>query len=113
MKAITKYQAGDGAEFNTEQECAKHEMLIVGVANIMSVLSSKHDGCDFANGSGFIQHDKDVLREIQVELLELMKKHINHEWIQQTIDDETIHPSYVSRQIVDANKLQSPEDHQF
>ena len=102
MKAIMKYQASDDCEFNTEKQCAEYELLIVNIANIMSALPSRPIDSSFSNGDmGYIQHDKTTLRLVQVELLELMKEHIDHDWIQQTIDDETVHPSYVGRLLSD------------
>lgn len=58
-------------------------------------------GCGFSNGDGFVQHNKVALRKVQINLLKEMKKHINHHWIQQTIDDENVHPSYVGRLVGD------------
>ena len=103
MKVITKFKAVDGTEFNSENECLEYENLIKKVDNIMKALPPlpKDDGCRFSNGEGFVQHNKTNLRKVQINLLELMKKHIDHKWIQQTIDDENVHPSYVGRLIDD------------
>lgn len=101
MKQISKYEACDGTEFDNETECRHHEALIAAVGIIMSKLPSKpqDDGCRFSNGEGYIQHDKVILHKVKIQLLELMKKIVNHAWIQQTIDDESVHPSYVGRLI--------------
>lgn len=103
MKVITKFKAIDGKEFNSENECLDYENLIKKVNNIMKVLPPlpKDEGCSFSNGDGFVQHDKTILRKVQINLLEEMKKHIDHKWIQQTIDDENAHPSYIGRLISD------------
>ena len=103
MKVITKFKAIDGKEFNSENECLDYENLIKNVNNIMKVLPPlpKDEGCGFSNGDGFVQHDKTILRKVQINLLEEMKKHIDHKLIQQTIDDENVHPSYVGRLIDD------------
>lgn len=103
MKAITKFKAVDGKEFNSENECLDYENLIKKVDNIMKALPPlpKDDGCNFSNGSGFVQHDKTILRKVKINLLEEMKKHIDHKWIQETIDNDEVHPSYVSRLIDD------------
>jgi hypothetical protein len=103
MKAITKYKAVDGTEFSTEKQCLDYEKLIKNIEVIMSELPViPKKSMDFVNGHGYIQHDKKILRKVQVKLLELMKKYMKHEWIQQTIDDESIHPSYVGRLVSDS-----------
>jgi len=101
METITKFKAIDGKEFTDKNECIKYESLIERVNNVMSALPKNPDGCDFANGSGFIQHDKQVLRQTQVKILELCKEYIDHKWIQQSIDDITVHPSWVARLLGD------------
>ncbi len=103
MKKITKFEAIDGKEFNDEDECLKHESLIAQVDRIMSFLPSppKDDSCDFVNGKGFIQHNGAILRNAQIQLLELCKEYIDHKWVQNTIDDATVHPSYVGRLLGD------------
>ena len=71
----------------------------------MALLSPtpKDDGCSFANGDGYIKHDKAKLRNAQIQILKLCKERIDHKWIQQTIEDESVHPSYVGRLIDDYN----------
>lgn len=103
MEIITKFKAIDGKEFTSKKECLKYESLIGEVDRIMSLLPSTHkdDDCSFANGEGFIQHDKAKLRKAQVEILELCKEYIDHKWIQQTINDESVHLSYVGRLLND------------
>jgi hypothetical protein len=73
MKAITKYQANDGAEFKTAEECEKHEVLVARIDEIMSQLppTPKDDGCRFANGHGYIQHDPLTFIKVRNELLDL------------------------------------------
>jgi len=105
METITKFKAIDGTEFTSETECLKYELLIKRVGEIMALLppTPKDDGCSFANGDGYIKHDKAKLRNAQVQILGLCKDYIDHKWIQQTIDDESVHPSYVGRLIDDYN----------
>lgn len=105
METITKFKAIDGKEFTSEQECLKYESLIRKVDGIMALLppTPDNDGCSFANGDGYIQHDKAKLKNAQVQILELCKDYIDHKWIQQTIDDESVRPSYVGRLIDDYN----------
>lgn len=103
MEVITKYKAIDGKEFNTDLECLDHELLIKKVDEIMSPLHPipKDDGCVFANGGGYIQHDKKILILVRRSLLELCKTYVDHKWIQQTIDDESVDASWVSRLLGD------------
>lgn len=102
METITKFKAIDGKTFNSQSECLDYENLINTINNIMKKLPAlPNDSIDFTNGDGFIQHDKNILRSVQVNLLEVIKKYIKHNWVQQTIDDENVHPSYVGRLIDD------------
>lgn len=101
METITKFKAIDGVEFNDKQECIKYELLIDRVNSIMNTLSKHTDSCDFSNGSGYLQHDKTTLKNAKISLLTIMKEYIDHKWIQQTIDDDSIHPSHVGRLISD------------
>jgi len=103
METITKFKAIDGTEFTSETECLKYELLIKRVDEIMALLppTPKDDGCSFANGEGYVKHEKQTLRKVQVRLLEICKEYIDHKWIQQTIDDENVHPSYVGRLLGD------------
>lgn len=105
MEVITKFKAIDGTEFKKESDCLKYELLIKRVDDIMALLPPKpnDDGCKFSNGSGYLQHEKTVLRNAQLQLLEICKEYIDHKWIQQTIDDENVHCSYVGRLLSDYN----------
>ena len=105
MKKVTRYEAIDGKEFDNEDECLDHDLLINKVNTIMAALPKQPDDgtCNFSNGSGYVQHDKATLRRTQVKILELCKKRIDHQWIQQTIDDETVDPSWVARLLGDYN----------
>ncbi len=104
MKAITKYKAIDGAEFDTEEKCIEREGLIDKINTIMSMLPSlpKDDGFKFVNGNGYIQHDKKLLFKVRIKLLNLMKPYIRHGWIDDTIK-EKLNPSWVGRLLSDCN----------
>ncbi|MDD2285827.1 MAG: hypothetical protein PHU98_06295 [Mariniphaga sp.] len=101
MKTITKFKAIDGIEFTNKNECIKYELLIDRVNSIMNTLPKHPDSCDFANGSGYLQHDKTILKNAKVALLKICKEYIDHKWIQINIDDDSIHPSYVGRLLDD------------
>ena len=103
METITKFKAVDGKEFTNTEECLKYELLIKRVDVIMAFLPPvpKADNCDFDNGSGYVKHDKAILRNAQIQMLEICKEYIDHKWVQDTIDDENVHLSYVGRLIDD------------
>ena len=103
MEQITKFKAIDGKEFTSETKCLKYELLIKRVDEIMALLPPipKDDNCNYGNGGGYVKHDKAKLRNAQIQLLEICKEYIDHKWIQQTIDDETVHSSYVGRLLDD------------
>jgi hypothetical protein len=99
METITIFKAIDGTEFTSKTECLKYEILIKRVDEIMALLppTPKDDGCSFENGDGYIKHEKTELRNTQVKLLEICKEYIDHKWIQQSIDDETVYSFLVGR----------------
>ena len=101
MQTITKFKAIDGVEFTDKQECIKYELLIDRVNSIMNTLPKHPDSCDFSNGIGYLQHDKTTLRNAKVSLLTICKEYIDHKWIQQSIDGDTVHPSWVGRLLGD------------
>jgi hypothetical protein len=102
MKAIVKYKAIDGREFITMKDCTDYELLIDRVETIMSRLPKlpKNDECDFANGHGYIQHDKEILLSVWNNLLEEFKSKIDHKWLDESKDMKS-HPSWVSRLVGD------------
>ena len=111
MKILTRtvYKAVDGAEFDNKEECIKYEELIKAVNSIMSKLppKPKDDTCSFSNGEGYIQHSDINFNKVRLELLELMRLHIKSDWIQQNIDDSTIHSSWIGC-LLDENREVEP-----
>lgn len=103
MKVITKYQAIDGKEFVWESECLDYENLISSVEKIMSELPPlpKNDGCNFENGGGYIQHDKQAAIRVRRALLELAAKYSSLRWIQDSIENENADPSWAARAIAE------------
>lgn len=104
MKIITKYQAKNGIEFDTEAECIEHEALIDECERIMSVLKPRPavSGCDFENGlMGYIQQDESVFLAVKNSLLDIATRYSNHLWITETRVDASVHPSYVGRLLDD------------
>lgn len=102
MEKIIKYKTIDGEEFENKEDGENHESLIDRVGNLMSLLP-KTPNTDFFNGEGFIQHDRKNLIRVRRNLLEICKEYIDHNWIHQTIDNETVDPSWVARLLGDYN----------
>jgi len=67
METITKFKAIDGREFKDEADCIKHEACILGLKTLFASMPAKpkDDGCSFANGGGYIQHDAHKFRFVQ------------------------------------------------
>ena len=103
MEIITKFKAIDGKEFNTKNECIDYEILIDKVNKIMSLLPHPIDDDSFFNGGGYIQHCKANVKLSRINLLNLYGQYIKHPWIQQSIDNDKIDPSLVSRLLSDCN----------
>ena len=104
MKVIIKYAANDNSEWQTEAEALKRDALLLEVESIMCKLKPKpikDEGCKFANGYYFIQQDSVIVKKVRFDFLELVKKYINHKWVEQTQNGEDIHPSWVSRLLGD------------
>ena len=101
MKKITKFQAIDGAEFHDKVKCIDYENLIKEVKAIIDSLLPipKMNGCDFENGHGFVQQDKESVKRVRNKLLQIAKRYITHHWIDQSLESETVHPSYAGRLI--------------
>jgi len=103
MKKITKYVANDSTEFNTIEDCTAYESECLAIESVIMRLPEIPDipGCGFANGAGYIQHNEALFTSVRKQLLELAKHHTSHKWIQESIDDPKIHPSYAGRIIDD------------
>ncbi|GAF83388.1 unnamed protein product [marine sediment metagenome] len=99
MERIIKYIAHDGREFLDGQACLDYEADGKEIDEIMSLLHPipEDDGCNFVNGHGFIQHERAVFMKARRALLEKAKEFIDMHWIQESIDDETVHPSWAGR----------------
>ena len=104
MKIIQKFQSDDGREFHSENDCKKYEALIITVDKIMSILRPVPRSEDF---DGYVQQNIAEFKQVKFQLLEKMKEYSNHKWIQQTIDDDTVHFGWVAR-IIDEDRDISP-----
>lgn len=95
MREIIKYLSEDGYEFSTETKCRNHEKLCAKVARIMKLLPEKPE----LNSEQYIQHIASDFRLVRLELLNLAKDYTKLDWIQQSIDDPTVHSSWAGRAI--------------
>lgn len=75
MKAIQKFLADDGTEFATEQDAIKHEDLCLEVRQLMQRLRPVPDGCDFSNGSGFVQQVPADVLSVQAGLARIAMRY--------------------------------------
>jgi len=99
MNPITKFQADDGTEFNTKDACIAHEMLCAEIAEVMALLPPKVDdtGCEFSNGSGYIQHDPHTFNRVKFALLRIANRISPHKWFEQALYDDGVHESWPGR----------------
>lgn len=101
MEIIQKFKAIDGVEFNDKEECIKYETLIDRVNSIINTLPKHPNTCEFSNGSGYLQHNETTFKNAKISLLNICKEYIDHRWVQESIDDHNINPSYVGRLLDD------------
>ena len=115
MKAVkvTQYVADDGTVFDDEKRCLQHEALVKRLEPIKKLLEVGFDinHINFANGSGYLQHDRDNFENAKRMLLEIALESFEesdkgpYEWIKTTLekswDDSSIHPSWAGRAIDD------------
>jgi len=104
MKTIQKWQAVDGCEFTEERKCIDYENTINRVQKIIDRLPKppEDDGCNFANGHGYIKHDAQTFISVWNDLLDEFATIIDHRWIKKSKDLQA-HPSYVGRLVGDYN----------
>lgn len=84
MEIITKYKAEDGSVFNSEYDCMQYERLCLMVNEFMQELNPlpKENGCNFANGGGYIQQKKRPVERAKKEIVDLGKRWLasKHNW---------------------------------
>jgi hypothetical protein len=82
VKAITVYEAADGARFDKETECIAYEDLCLEVGSIMEKLKPRPDdaGCNFSNGTGFRQHSKESFLDAQRSLVKIARRFFNDKY---------------------------------
>lgn len=55
--SITIYVSDDGREFRSREACEQYERDAATVSAILAPLGRRIDTIDYANGSGYVQHD--------------------------------------------------------
>lgn len=105
MKTILRYQANDGAIFDSAEACTRYEDLCAEVTAIMAQLISLplSERCHFGNGGGYIQQDPETFKKVRRSLLKLAQRECPHKWIDQSIADDSIDPSWAGRIISDCS----------
>lgn len=80
MKPITRYEAIDGHTFKTAEECEKYERLLAELKRINAMLRRAVDeGCNFANGYGFVQQTPEALKRFDEAFAEFLAGYISQE----------------------------------
>lgn len=64
---ITKFQASDGRQFNTETECQLYEDQVLYLKRIIAFMGESVGDCEFQNGEGYIQHDIEKIKQARKE----------------------------------------------
>lgn len=99
MRRVHKFVADDGAEFLTETDCRSHEDLLAEIAAVMATLPNRPDdeGLEFSNGHGYLQHTAENFWLARDALLRIGSRIVPHQWVTQSLEDRTIHPSWCGR----------------
>ncbi len=100
MQTIQKWQARDGAEFNSEEKCLAYEALLSQCESIMAPFGTRPRDAEFANGSGFIQHDLSDFTHAKGELVKLLAERAPM-YDYTSHDPATIHPMSIVGRIFD------------
>lgn len=69
MESIIQYKAKDGRIFNNEENCLTYEQQLDKIEKIMSGLFDRPDSCDFINGGGYIQQEKNNVDKAIIDLV--------------------------------------------
>lgn len=74
MEKIIKYRAKDNREFYDLDKCMEHEVLLIKIDNILEKLVPASDDIEFTNGEGYIQQERDIVKQAIKESTELYNK---------------------------------------
>lgn len=77
MHKVTRYEAIDGAEFETEAACLKHEALIAECAAIVARLEPRANlpNCNYENGHGYVQQVPATVLSVQADLVKIARRY--------------------------------------
>lgn len=75
MKPITKYQSDSGEVWNTAEDASAADAVGLLMAQFIAPLGPEADdeGCKFANGGGYIQHDPEVVVAARAEIVKFLR----------------------------------------
>jgi hypothetical protein len=97
MKEIIRFEANDGSMFHDVASCLAHESLCEEINLIMLRLKPRADSCFKNNETDFIQQDPTIFFDVRRDLLNIARSINDHEWFKQSIEDQTVHPSWAGR----------------
>ena len=107
VQEIHKYKAKDGSEWNTVEEAEKREVIVDAASDFIKPLGEKPKDpkCEFANGKGFIQHDKYIVAQMKMNFIkfcavtlkkpELLRDKCSFNFIGRYLDDSDSPPYYI------------------
>lgn len=107
MKEVTRYQADDGKVFDTADKAIAHDAKVLSIKSAYKLLKDtpKNDGCDFANGGGYVQQDPVKVQEFKRQIMLMGATHHAKmaEWAR---NPQEVHPqSIVGRILSDCDSL--------
>ena len=100
MKAITKYRADDGAEFDCIERCERHERLCADIAKAMEPMGERPK---LGDGDHFEHAVKDCL-QVKRNMLAIVRRELDPEGTRFPVlkhPDDAIHPMSAVGRIVD------------
>lgn len=68
-KQVTVFVAEDGTEFTDREKCAAYERDSANIARMLKPLGARPTSVYFANGEGYIQHDRDTVTAVHRDLM--------------------------------------------
>lgn len=95
MKEQTIYIAEDNSRFDDQAACLRYEALCFQVAEALSPLGLLPPGCDFSNGSGYIQHTNP--KGVATEIAKIILQHSDNVAAAQWLRGQDVHISWIAR----------------
>lgn len=74
MIPVTRFQAADGAEFQTEDDCLAYEVLCAELAGLELLLEPRPEIPGYTNGYGYVQHDRASVFSFQLGLVRILSR---------------------------------------